>query len=160
MSAYSPMNENLSTEITIRKRNGLPVQYSCPYPQSANTTTVSYRSDADDESVLYELRSIEIKYAYEFAILGPNESIDEVIIQDLESLEYTFLYLVAKATSLLKCNFDSQNIILWDSDTIQEPRSQVPYLVSLSSDPDDEVSDVGGKLLFRNNHHFYVFLTL
>lgn len=140
MNDWSPMNEILSNAITIRKRNGLPVEYSCPYTRSDNGTSLSARSDLAGDSSFHGLQSIVVSYAYEFGMLDPGESMEEVLLQDLASLEFTFLYLVAKSTSLLKCDVDNQIVDFSASYTTQHDSSQVPYLVSLSSDPVDEIA--------------------
>jgi hypothetical protein len=144
MSFLSPMSESRSPEIIVRRRNGLPLEYSCPFPRSENITIVSSRAGLANESFIYGLQSIEVNYAYEFTIVDPNESIEEIMTQDVASLEYAFLYLVAKATSLLNCSFDSQNIDAWASTPPQADQGYLPYLVTLSSDPGDEISNVDG----------------
>jgi hypothetical protein len=142
MSYSSPQSENVSRDIIIREENGIPVEIACPLPLPKISTTESWRRNTTAD--ITQLNSVDVKFSYEFAILDPKESIEEVIEQDLPSLEYGILYLVAKSTGLLQCDLKNQNINLWATDVMTVISNPEPYLVGLSNDIDDAWSSGAG----------------
>ena len=145
MSYSSPLNENISPEISIREENGIPVEFRCPLPalnkSKLNDVAPSDGLLAGNETTY---RKIEINFEYEFAILDPQESIEEVMDQDLPNLEYGILYLVAKSTGLLKCNLKNESIASWGPSDPTSSRQDL-YLVSLSSGLSDQYNAETGK---------------
>lgn len=143
MNDFSPMNDNISPEITIRRENGLPIDYTCPLRLlefNSSSLLLSAGSTSGDE-----LQSIEIGFSYAFSVVDPNEGIEEVIEQDLPALEYSILYLVAQSMGILKCDFENQNINLWSGIESRNVTSPNSYVVSLSSYQMDSVDPDSSK---------------
>jgi hypothetical protein len=154
MVFYSPMSEFMSANLSIIVEDGLPVEYSCPWESRGMLLTQRSNSVPRSGTAANDLRTIEIVYSYELAVIDPNESLEEVMVQELPTLEYAILYMAAKATHLLKCELEHQDIGLWADDlTINANKSQ-PNLISLASHPLDDWDIEKGKHFFFVGHFF------
>lgn len=132
----SPLNENLAPGLVVREEYGIPVEFACPVP--------SILEPREAAAVDSDVRTIDVNFSYEFAILDPRESIEEVMEQDLPNLEYGILYLVAKSIGLLKCELQRQNVSSWATDVLTDSTNTEPYIVSLSSGANDQPkTDIG-----------------
>lgn len=140
----SPMAELISNKLSIIVENGLPVEYYCPLQDSQEA--VAKKSDKIGSRALSDLNTHRISFFYEISIANPMESImEEFIEQDLPTFEYAILYMVAKSTYLLKCDFTRQDIKLWANNVSVDSNSPPPYLASLSSNPHDSWSNDASK---------------